>query len=128
MGVLYISSWLYNLYGVASHSGRQLFSVPCDPDCPPLPRYNLYGVANHSGTQLYSVPCDPDCPPLPRYNLYGVANHSGTVYSGHYTAYCKHPHTAEWYEFNDSRYAILLPVAVGCLPLCVDSALFTAGL
>ena len=38
-----------------------------------------------------------------RYNLYGVANHSGTLFSGHYTAYCKHPYTSEWYEFNDSR-------------------------
>ena len=38
-----------------------------------------------------------------RYDLYGVANHSGTMDSGHYTAHCKHPHTAEWYEFNDSR-------------------------
>ena len=38
-----------------------------------------------------------------RYNLYGVTNHSGTLLSGHYTAYCKHPYTAEWYEYNDSR-------------------------
>lgn len=40
---------------------------------------------------------------LCRYNLYGVANHSGTLYSGHYTAYCKHPYSAEWHEYNDSR-------------------------
>ena len=38
-----------------------------------------------------------------QYSLYGVANHSGSRFSGHYTAYCKHPHTAEWYEYNDSR-------------------------
>ena len=38
-----------------------------------------------------------------RYNLYGVANHSGALSSGHYTAYCKHPYTAEWYEYNDSK-------------------------
>lgn len=37
------------------------------------------------------------------YNLYGIANHSGTTYSGHYTAYCKHPYTHEWHEYNDSR-------------------------
>ncbi|XP_011307573.1 ubiquitin carboxyl-terminal hydrolase 2 isoform X2 [Fopius arisanus] len=37
------------------------------------------------------------------YNLYGVANHSGTPYSGHYTAYCKHPYSGEWHEYNDSR-------------------------
>ncbi|XP_034952679.1 ubiquitin carboxyl-terminal hydrolase 2-like isoform X2 [Chelonus insularis] len=36
------------------------------------------------------------------YNLYGVANHSGTPYSGHYTAYCKHPYSGEWHEYNDS--------------------------
>ncbi|XP_051162590.1 ubiquitin carboxyl-terminal hydrolase 2-like isoform X3 [Leptopilina boulardi] len=37
------------------------------------------------------------------YNLYGVANHSGTTYSGHYTAYCKHPFSGEWHEYNDTR-------------------------
>ncbi|KAK3920129.1 Ubiquitin carboxyl-terminal hydrolase 2, partial [Frankliniella fusca] len=37
------------------------------------------------------------------YNLYGIANHSGTTYSGHYTAYCRHPYTHEWHEYNDSR-------------------------
>ncbi|CAG0896116.1 unnamed protein product, partial [Darwinula stevensoni] len=37
------------------------------------------------------------------YNLYGIANHSGTTYSGHYTAYCKHPYLNDWYEFNDAR-------------------------
>lgn len=28
---------------------------------------------------------------------------SGTTYSGHYTAYCKHPYNGEWHEYNDSR-------------------------
>ncbi|XP_043232925.1 ubiquitin carboxyl-terminal hydrolase 2-like isoform X2 [Amphibalanus amphitrite] len=42
-----------------------------------------------------------------RYNLYGVANHSGTLFSGHYTAYCRHPYTAEWYEYNDSRVHVM---------------------
>ncbi|KAK9506724.1 hypothetical protein O3M35_008606 [Rhynocoris fuscipes] len=37
------------------------------------------------------------------YNLYAVSNHSGTAYSGHYTAYCLHSGTGQWYEFNDSR-------------------------
>ncbi|XP_046980375.1 ubiquitin carboxyl-terminal hydrolase 2-like isoform X2 [Schistocerca americana] len=41
------------------------------------------------------------------YNLYGVANHSGTTYSGHYTAYCKHPYTGEWHEYNDSRVSTI---------------------
>lgn len=40
---------------------------------------------------------------LSKYDLYGVANHSGTLVSGHYTAYCKHPYTAGWHEYNDSR-------------------------
>ena len=39
---------------------------------------------------------------IPSYNLIGVSNHSGTVYSGHYTAQCKHPYTNQWHEFNDS--------------------------
>ncbi|XP_066961915.1 ubiquitin carboxyl-terminal hydrolase 2-like isoform X1 [Macrobrachium rosenbergii] len=39
----------------------------------------------------------------PSYNLIGVANHSGTTYSGHYTAYCKHPYSGAWHEYNDSR-------------------------
>uniref|UniRef100_A0A2A4J070 Ubiquitin carboxyl-terminal hydrolase n=1 Tax=Heliothis virescens TaxID=7102 RepID=A0A2A4J070_HELVI len=39
----------------------------------------------------------------PVYNLYAVSNHSGTTYSGHYTAYCKHPYNGEWHEYNDSR-------------------------
>ena len=37
------------------------------------------------------------------YNLYGVCNHSGTLFSGHYTACCRHPHSGDWCEFNDSR-------------------------
>ncbi|XP_005988165.1 ubiquitin carboxyl-terminal hydrolase 2a isoform X2 [Latimeria chalumnae] len=37
------------------------------------------------------------------YNLYAVSNHSGTTLGGHYTAYCKHPLSGEWYTFNDSR-------------------------
>lgn len=39
----------------------------------------------------------------PTYNLYAVSNHSGTAYSGHYTAYCIHPHAHTWHEYNDSR-------------------------
>uniref|UniRef100_A0A0A9YH44 Ubiquitin carboxyl-terminal hydrolase n=1 Tax=Lygus hesperus TaxID=30085 RepID=A0A0A9YH44_LYGHE len=37
------------------------------------------------------------------YNLYAVSNHSGTAYSGHYTAYCLHSGSGQWFEFNDSR-------------------------
>ncbi|KAJ8984027.1 hypothetical protein NQ317_012251 [Molorchus minor] len=38
-----------------------------------------------------------------RYNLYAISNHSGTTYSGHYTAYCRHPYAGTWHEYNDSR-------------------------
>ncbi|XP_044740737.1 ubiquitin carboxyl-terminal hydrolase 2-like isoform X2 [Chrysoperla carnea] len=41
------------------------------------------------------------------YNLYAVSNHSGTTYSGHYTAYCKHPYSGEWHEYNDSRVSTI---------------------
>jgi len=37
------------------------------------------------------------------YNLYGISNHVGSVYSGHYTAYCRHPYKKKWYSFNDTR-------------------------
>ncbi|XP_023722638.1 ubiquitin carboxyl-terminal hydrolase 2 isoform X2 [Cryptotermes secundus] len=51
----------------------------------------------------YAASRGPGC----MYNLYGVANHSGTTYSGHYTAYCKHPYTGEWHEYNDSRVSTI---------------------
>merc|ERR1711962_1362673 len=37
------------------------------------------------------------------YNCYAVSNHSGTLYSGHYTAFAKHPQSGQWYSYNDSR-------------------------
>ncbi|KAG6455645.1 hypothetical protein O3G_MSEX009304 [Manduca sexta] len=47
--------------------------------------------------------------PAATYDLYAVSNHSGTTYSGHYTAYCKHPYTGEWHEYNDSRVTPISP-------------------
>lgn len=41
------------------------------------------------------------------YNLYAVCNHSGTMYCGHYTSYCRHPHTKDWYKFDDSKVSAL---------------------
>ncbi|EDV19464.1 uncharacterized protein TRIADDRAFT_33494, partial [Trichoplax adhaerens] len=38
-----------------------------------------------------------------KYNLYAISNHSGSTVGGHYTAYCKSPHTQTWYMFNDTR-------------------------
>ncbi|RVE52231.1 hypothetical protein evm_003150 [Chilo suppressalis] len=32
-----------------------------------------------------------------------------TTYSGHYTAYCKHPYTGDWHEYNDSRVTPINP-------------------
>eukprot|EP00795_Rhopilema_esculentum_P016842 gene16842-8313_t len=42
-----------------------------------------------------------------QYNLYGISNHSGGTYSGHYTAYCKHPDTDDWFYYSDSRISKL---------------------
>ncbi|XP_049824598.1 ubiquitin carboxyl-terminal hydrolase 2 isoform X2 [Aethina tumida] len=47
-----------------------------------------------------------------RYNLYAVSNHSGTTYSGHYTAYCRHPYNHSWYEYNDSRVSSTSPRSI----------------
>ncbi|CAG9814816.1 unnamed protein product [Phaedon cochleariae] len=44
-----------------------------------------------------------------RYNLYAISNHSGTTYSGHYTAYCRHPYSNNWHEYNDSRVSSISP-------------------
>ncbi|CAG9861640.1 unnamed protein product [Phyllotreta striolata] len=44
-----------------------------------------------------------------RYNLYAISNHSGTAFSGHYTAYCRHPYTGQWHEYNDSRVSPISP-------------------
>lgn len=41
--------------------------------------------------------------PPAKYNLYAVSNHSGTPYSGHYTAYCRHPHSGKWHYYSDAR-------------------------
>ena len=38
-----------------------------------------------------------------QYSLYGVTSHSGTLSSGHYMAYCKHPHTGKWHVYDDSE-------------------------
>lgn len=47
-----------------------------------------------------------------RYNLYAISNHSGTTYSGHYTAYCRHPFTKTWHEYNDSRVSSISPKSI----------------
>ncbi|KAF5281657.1 hypothetical protein FQR65_LT14587 [Abscondita terminalis] len=57
----------------------------------PLENLDMKNYAAESGSS--------DC----RYNLYAISNHSGTTYSGHYTAYCRHPYSHAWHEYNDSR-------------------------
>ncbi|XP_017777416.1 PREDICTED: ubiquitin carboxyl-terminal hydrolase 2-like isoform X2 [Nicrophorus vespilloides] len=47
-----------------------------------------------------------------RYNLYAISNHSGTTYSGHYTAYCRHPYSQSWHEYNDSRVSTIMPRSI----------------
>ncbi|XP_063926575.1 ubiquitin carboxyl-terminal hydrolase 2-like isoform X2 [Zophobas morio] len=47
-----------------------------------------------------------------RYNLYAISNHSGTTYSGHYTAYCRHPYNKAWHEYNDSRVSSISPKSI----------------
>ena len=44
---------------------------------------------------------------MPQYDLYAISNHSGSMYSGHYTAYCRHPYDHKWYDFNDSRVSCI---------------------
>jgi ubiquitin C-terminal hydrolase len=36
------------------------------------------------------------------YDLYAVSNHGGNMTFGHYWAYCKHPETRKWNNFDDS--------------------------
>ncbi|NWU90985.1 UBP50 hydrolase, partial [Upupa epops] len=37
------------------------------------------------------------------YSLSAVVNHSGYLDNGHYTAFCKHSFTGNWYSFNDAQ-------------------------
>lgn len=53
------------------------------------------------GLDLSSYASQPQTKPKV-YNLYAVANHMGTTTSGHYTAYCKHPYSSLWHQYNDS--------------------------
>lgn len=46
------------------------------------------------------------------YDLYGVCYHNGFVHSGHYNAYCRHPFTAIWHNFDDAEVS---PVPENCI-------------
>ena len=41
--------------------------------------------------------------PSPEYSLTGVIHHRGGLWRGHYIAYCKHPKSGTWYEYNDHK-------------------------
>lgn len=58
-------------------------------------------LSAYSAAGLKPTPCS--------YRLYGVINHSGTAYSGHYTAFCRHPYSNTWHEYNDSRVTNISP-------------------
>lgn len=51
--------------------------------------------------------------PRPVYNLYAVCCHAGSTHCGHYTAFCKHPVSGRWNEYNDSRYVRTAPALYG---------------
>ncbi|XP_063703398.1 ubiquitin carboxyl-terminal hydrolase Usp2 isoform X2 [Culicoides brevitarsis] len=36
------------------------------------------------------------------YSLYATSNHMGSTAGGHYVAFCKHPVSKKWHEFNDN--------------------------
>lgn len=36
------------------------------------------------------------------YDLFAISNHFGGTGGGHYTAYCKHPVTNQWFDCDDS--------------------------
>lgn len=46
-------------------------------------------------------------PHTQRYDLYAVVNHQGSQSSGHYTAYCRHPHSNQWYLFDDTSVRLV---------------------
>ena len=59
----------------------------------PVDKLDLSSFASESYTGLHPI-----------YNLYAVACHSGSTHCGHYTAFCKHPVSKKWSEYNDARY------------------------
>ena len=48
---------------------------------------------------------------IPTYNLFGISNHNGIIYTGHYTAQCKHPFMNEWLEFNDLNACLISDIS-----------------
>lgn len=79
--------------------------------------YNLYAVSNHSGMNESMGLC------MHVYILsYDMI--SGTTYSGHYTAYCKHPYNGEWHEYNDSRFVLMKRSFALNIQICISVMIF----
>ncbi|OQV20902.1 Ubiquitin carboxyl-terminal hydrolase 2 [Hypsibius exemplaris] len=55
------------------------------------------------GLDLAPYAADSYTGPRPEYNLFAVSCHAGSTHCGHYTAFCKHPVSGKWNEYNDSR-------------------------
>ncbi|KAL7980080.1 hypothetical protein Chor_001348, partial [Crotalus horridus] len=43
----------------------------------------------------------------PKYNLFAVVNHFGDLDGGHYTAFCRHTLSQNWYNFDDSQIKVI---------------------
>ncbi|EMP29148.1 Putative ubiquitin carboxyl-terminal hydrolase 50, partial [Chelonia mydas] len=77
-----------------------------------LKRFDYQGSYKRKlGTNIYyplsNLDLSPYIYPLfrknPKYNLCAVVNHFGYLDGGHYTAFCKHTLTQNWYSFDDAQ-------------------------
>ncbi|XP_025035361.1 ubiquitin carboxyl-terminal hydrolase 50 isoform X3 [Pelodiscus sinensis] len=77
-----------------------------------LKRFDCQGSYKRKlGTNIYyplsNLDLSPYIYPLfrknPKYNLCAVVNHFGYLDGGHYTAFCKHTLTQNWYSFDDAQ-------------------------
>nr|XP_042701606.1 inactive ubiquitin carboxyl-terminal hydrolase 50 [Chrysemys picta bellii] len=77
-----------------------------------LKRFDYQGSYKRKlGTNIYyplsNLDLSPYIYPLfrknPKYNLCAVVNHFGYLDGGHYTAFCKHTLSQNWYSFDDAQ-------------------------
>ncbi|NXT86732.1 UBP50 hydrolase, partial [Anhinga rufa] len=61
---------------------------------------DIYYPLSNLDLSPYSSPCF--CKDA-EYSLCAVVNHSGFLDDGHYTAFCKHSVTKNWYSFDDAQ-------------------------
>lgn len=55
----------------------------------------------------FPVDSDLDLAPSSSYRLSGIIQHSGSIHSGHYTAFCRHKTSGQWYCFDDSKVSLV---------------------